>query len=73
MIIINILISLKALDVTTTRLLKETRAIMRELEDVRYLDDLIALLNNDVGPVIHKEWPYELSIDTPIEEGVVVT
>jgi hypothetical protein len=47
---------------------------MRELEDVRYLDDLIVLLNNDAGPVVHKEWPLGdlISEETEIEEGEAV-
>jgi hypothetical protein len=70
----------QALDATTTRLLRETRAIMRDLEDVRYLDDLIALLNDDTnGPVVHKEWPlpsdlnWETNCEAEIEEGVAVS
>lgn len=63
------------MDTTVTRLLAETRQLMNELDDVKFLDDLIDLLNRgDIGPVIHREWKYTMSkCDGPIEEGIAVT
>lgn len=62
------------MDTTVTRLLNETRKLVDELEDVKFLDDLIDLLNQDIGPVIHREWKYTLSkCDGPIEQGIAVT
>lgn len=65
------------MDTTVTRLLAETRKLLNELEDVKFLDDFIDLLDRgDVGvrPVIHREWKYTLSkCEGPIEEGVAVT
>lgn len=62
-----------ALEATTNRLIADTRKLSDDLEDVRYLDDLITILNGDIGPVIHREWPYQILFDTPIEEGTPVT
>ncbi|XP_058823704.1 uncharacterized protein LOC131684661 isoform X2 [Topomyia yanbarensis] len=62
-----------SLEATTNRLLADNRKFCDELDDVRYLDDLITTLNGDIGPVIHREWPYEILFDTPIEEGTAVT
>ncbi|XP_055549990.1 uncharacterized protein LOC129732782 isoform X2 [Wyeomyia smithii] len=62
-----------SLEATTNRLLADTRQLCEDLDDVRYLDDLITILNGDIGPVIHREWPYRILFDTPIEEGTAVT
>ncbi|XP_058448467.1 uncharacterized protein LOC131428499 [Malaya genurostris] len=62
-----------SLEATTNRLIADNRRFCDELDDVRYLDDLITTLNGDIGPVIHREWPYEILFDTPIEEGTAVT
>ncbi|XP_039437641.1 uncharacterized protein LOC120419111 [Culex pipiens pallens] len=62
-----------SLEATTNRLIADTRKLSDDLEDVRYLDDLITLLNGDIGPVIHREWPYQILFDTPIEIGTPVT
>lgn len=62
-----------SLEATTNRLIADTRKLSDDLEDVRYLDDLITILNGDIGPVIHREWPYQILFDTPIEEGTPVT
>lgn len=62
-----------SLEATTNRLIADTRKLSDDLEDVRYLDDLITSLNGDIGPVIHREWPYQILFDTPIEEGTAVT
>lgn len=62
-----------SLEATTNRLLADTRKLSDDLDDVRYLDDLITILNGDIGPVIHREWPYQILFDTPIEEGTPVT
>lgn len=62
-----------SLEATTNRLLADTRKLSEDLDDVRYLDDLITILNGDIGPVIHREWPYQILFDTPIEEGTPVT
>ncbi|XP_053693301.1 uncharacterized protein LOC128741480 isoform X2 [Sabethes cyaneus] len=62
-----------SLEATTNRLLADTRKLSEDLDDVRYLDDLITILNGDIGPVIHREWPYRILFDTPIEEGTAVT
>lgn len=62
------------MDATVNRLLSETKQLMQELEDVKFLDDLIDILNQDIGPVIHKEWKYtKYKCEGPIEEGVIVT
>lgn len=62
-----------SLEATTNRLIADTRKLSDELDDVRYLDELITILNGDIGPVIHREWPYQILFDTPIEEGTPVT
>lgn len=62
-----------SLEATANRLIADTRKLSDDLEDVRYLDDLITSLNGDIGPVIHREWPYQILFDTPIEEGTPVT
>ncbi|XP_062562031.1 uncharacterized protein LOC134225733 [Armigeres subalbatus] len=62
-----------SLEATTNRLLADTKQLSDDLDDVRYLDELITILNGDIGPVIHREWPYEILFDTPIEEGTPVT
>lgn len=62
-----------SLEATTNRLIADTRKLADDLDDVRYLDDLITILNGDIGPVIHREWPYQILFDTPIEEGTPVT
>lgn len=62
------------MDATVNRLLSETKQLIQELEDVKFLDDLIDILNQDIGPVIHKEWKYtKYKCEGPIEEGVIVT
>lgn len=63
------------MDTTVTRLLTETRQLLNELEDVKFLDDFIDLLDQgNIGPVIHREWKYTLSkCEGPIEEGIAVT
>ncbi|XP_001658157.2 uncharacterized protein LOC5568792 isoform X1 [Aedes aegypti] len=62
-----------SLEATTNRLLADTKKLSDDLDDVRYLDELITILNGDIGPVIHREWPYQILFDTPIEEGTPVT
>ncbi|XP_055614128.1 uncharacterized protein LOC129760502 [Uranotaenia lowii] len=62
-----------SLEATTNRLLADARKLSDDLDDVRYLDELIAILEGDIGPVIHREWPYKILFDTPIEEGTPVT
>lgn len=62
-----------SMEATTNRLIADTRKLCEDLDDVRYLDDLITILNGDIGPVIHREWPYRILFDTPIEEGTAVT
>lgn len=60
------------MDTTVTRLLAETKQLIEELEDVKVLDELIDILNQDIGPVIHKEWKYSKCVcDGPIEEGIM--
>lgn len=62
------------MDTTVSRLLADTRQLLDELADVKFLDDLIELLNQDIGPVIHREWKYTVSkYDGPIEQGIAVT
>ena len=60
----------KDLEAQTNRLIADTRKISDDLNDVKFLDELIDLLNSDIGPVIHREWPYRILFDGPIEEGV---
>lgn len=67
------MISFQSLEATTNRLLADTKKLSDDLDDVRYLDELITILNGDIGPVIHREWPYQILFDTPIEEGTPVT
>ncbi|XP_021711725.1 uncharacterized protein LOC110680219 [Aedes aegypti] len=54
-----------SLEATTNRLLADTKKLSDDLDDVRYLDELITILNGDIGPVIHREWPYQILFDTP--------
>lgn len=63
------------MDTTVTRLLAETRQLLNELEDVKFLDDFIDMLNQGPsGPVIHHEWRYSRGrCQGPIEEGIAVT
>ncbi|KFB37370.1 AGAP002012-PA-like protein [Anopheles sinensis] len=62
-----------SLEATTNRLIADTRKLSDDLDDVRFLDELITILNGDIGPVIHREWPYKIDTDAPIEEGTPVT
>uniref|UniRef100_A0A182NCF4 Uncharacterized protein n=1 Tax=Anopheles dirus TaxID=7168 RepID=A0A182NCF4_9DIPT len=62
-----------SLEATTNRLIADTKKLSDDLDDVRFLDELIAILNGDIGPVIHREWPYKIDTDAPIEEGTPVT
>uniref|UniRef100_A0A182PRK5 Uncharacterized protein n=1 Tax=Anopheles epiroticus TaxID=199890 RepID=A0A182PRK5_9DIPT len=62
-----------SLEATTNRLIADARKLSDDLDDVRFLDELIAILNGDIGPVIHREWPYKIDTDAPIEEGTPVT
>lgn len=57
-----------------SRLLAETRKILEELEDVKCLDEIIDMLNSDIGPIIHREWKYPISNANylPVEEGIPV-
>uniref|UniRef100_A0A182JS03 Uncharacterized protein n=1 Tax=Anopheles christyi TaxID=43041 RepID=A0A182JS03_9DIPT len=62
-----------SLEATTNRLIADAKKLSDDLDDVRFLDELIAILNGDIGPVIHREWPYKIDTDAPIEEGTPVT
>uniref|UniRef100_A0A2M4AI37 Uncharacterized protein n=1 Tax=Anopheles triannulatus TaxID=58253 RepID=A0A2M4AI37_9DIPT len=62
-----------SLEATTNRLIADTKKLSDEMDDVRFLDELITILNGDIGPVIHREWPYKIDTDAPIEEGTPVT
>uniref|UniRef100_A0A182SE74 Uncharacterized protein n=1 Tax=Anopheles maculatus TaxID=74869 RepID=A0A182SE74_9DIPT len=62
-----------SLEATTNRLIADAKKLSNDLDDVRFLDELIAILNGDIGPVIHREWPYKIDTDAPIEEGTPVT
>lgn len=64
---------LQSLEATTNRLIADAKKLSDDLDDVRFLDELIAILNGDIGPVIHREWPYKIDTDAPIEEGTPVT
>ncbi|XP_058058956.1 uncharacterized protein LOC131209828 [Anopheles bellator] len=64
---------LLSLEATTNRLIADTRKLSDDLDDVQFLDELITILNGDIGPVIHREWPYKVDTDAPIEEGTPVT
>jgi hypothetical protein len=61
------------LDATVSRLLAETRKILEDLEDVKSLDDIIAMLNTEI-PIIHREWMYPISNPNkiPVDEGIMV-
>lgn len=64
------------MDTTVTRLLAETRQLINELEDVKFLDELIEHYRayRDIGPIIHKEWKYAIKkCEGPVEEGIAVT
>ena len=57
------------------RLLAETRKLLEDLEDSKFLDEIIAMLNAEI-PIIHREWKWCSSIRQssliPVEEGVMV-
>lgn len=57
-----------------SRLLAETRSLLEELEDVKYLDEILAMLNRE-NPIVHREWTYPItnSSKIPVDEGVMVS
>lgn len=63
----------KSLDATVSRLLAETRQLLEELEDVKCLDEIIAMLNRE-NPIVHREWTYPItnSSKIPVDEGIMV-